>query len=138
MTIVYDEKRHRLIFLSYDRRTKEPLMWFFSMKERRWKLNPQQPTGGVSTREAVYIPDQDAILAYGPSREGDPIWTRVYLCDQNKWIPLNIPTPKYLVHEVALEYDPVHRAAVLLWPPRFEADIRPHLFRLERKRLLGR
>jgi len=135
MTIVYDSKRDRLIFLSYDPKTKEPVMWFFSMSERRWRRNPRQGPGGISTREAVYIPEQDAILAYGPARKGDPIWTRVYLCEQNRWIPLNIPTPKFTVHEVALEYDPVHRVAVLLWPPRFEADIRPHLFRLDREAL---
>jgi len=111
MTIVYDQRRERMIFLSQDRRTGQPLMWFFSMKDCRWVRNPRQPAGGVSTREAVYVPDQDAVLAYGPSAENDPIWTRVYLCEENRWVPLDIETPQYTVHEVALEYDPIHKLA---------------------------
>ena len=135
MTIVYDRKRDRLVFLSHDAKTGRPLMWFFGMHQRRWVKNPRQPAGGVSTREAVYVPEADAILAYGPAAKEDPVWTRVYLCAENRWVPLEIETPKYLVHEVALEYDPVHEVAVLLWPPRFEADIRPHLLRLDVEKL---
>ena len=135
MTIVYDQKRDRLIFLSYEAKTREPLMWFFSMKDRRWIKNPEQPIGAVSTREAVYIPEADAVLAYGPTKKDDPTWTRVYLCAENRWVPMEIETPKYTVHEVALEYDPIHKLAVLLWPPRFEQEIRPHLFRLDPKGL---
>ena len=81
------------------------------------------------------MPEQDAILAYGPARENDPVWTRVYLCAENRWVPLEIDTPQFTVHEVALEYDPVHQVAVLLWPPRFEADLRPHLLRLDVSKL---
>ena len=44
---------------------------------------------------------------------------------------LEIDTPQLTVHEVALEYDPVRQVAVLLWPPRFEADLRPNLIRLD-------
>jgi len=131
MTIVYDQKRDRLIFLSYDPKSRQPVMWFFRMPQRRWEKNPQQPQGGVSTREAVYLPEQDAVLAYGPARDDDPVWSRVYLCETNRWVPLAIDTPRYLVHEVALEYDPSRKVAVLLWPPSFEQDIRPHLFRLD-------
>jgi len=131
MTIVYDQKRDRLIFLSHDRETNKPVMWFFDMKDRRWVKNPEQPAGGISTREAVYVPDQDAVLAYGPATKNDPVWTRIYLCETNRWVPLSIETPQFTVHEVALEYDPVHKLAVLLWPPKFERDIRPHLFRLD-------
>ena len=79
----------------------------------------------------MYIPDQDAILAYGPAREDDPVWTRAYICAANRWVDLPIETPQFTVHEVAIEYDPIHRVAVLLWPPRFEQDIRPHLLRLD-------
>ena len=31
-------------------------------------------------------------------KENDPIWTRVYLCAENRWIPLEIETLQYLVH----------------------------------------
>ena len=89
--------------------------------------------------QLVHVPeaveDEDAILAYGPATKDDKTWTRVYLCEENRWVPLEIETPQYLVHEVALEYDPVHKVAVLLWPPRFEQDIRPHLFRLDVEKL---
>jgi hypothetical protein len=135
MTIVYDQRRDRLIFLSHDRETQRPLMWFFSIQDRTWVLNPKQPEGGISTREAVYVPDQDAVLAYGPGKKDDPVWTRVYLCAEDRWAELPIETPQYTVHEVALVYDPTHKAAVLLWPPQFERDIRPHLFRLDVTRL---
>jgi hypothetical protein len=135
MTIVHDSRRDRLVFLSYDPQTKDPQMWFFGMQERRRQRSTHQPPGGISTREAVYVPEQDAILAYGPTRENDPAWTRVYLCGENRWVPLEIDTPQFTVHEVALEYDPVHQVAVLLWPPRFEADLRPHLLRLEVSKL---
>ena len=146
MTIVYDTKRDRLVFLSSGKRSgdwgrggdAEPQLWFFGMTSRRWAPNPKPAPGGVTTREAVYVPDQDAILAYGPTKKGDPVWTRVYLCAENRWVPLPIKTPQYLVHELALEYDPIHKLAVLLWPPSFERDIRPHLFRLSREHLPGR
>ena len=134
MTIVCDTKRDRLIFLSHDRETKAPRMWFFAMDERRWVPNPEPAAGGVSTREAVYVPQADAVLAYGPDprrRENDPVWTRVYLCGENRWVPLGIETPRMKVHEVGLVYDPSHGVAVLLWPPKFEQDIRPHLLRLD-------
>jgi len=138
MTIVYDAKRDRLVFLSAAKRAErrdhrgdaEPQLWFFGMNERRWVRGPKPAPGGVATREAVYVPDADAILAYGPAGKDDAVWTRVYLCGENRWVSLPIETPQYLVHEVALEYDPIHKVAVLLWPPAFERDIRPHLFRL--------
>ena len=123
MTIVYDQKRDRLVFLSANE-DRQPELWFLSLGERRWSKNPKPAPGGVSTREAVYVPDQDAILAYGPARKDDPVWTRVYLCAENRWVPLPIETPRYIVHEVALEYDPIHAVAILLWPPSFEADVR--------------
>jgi len=135
MTIVHDSRRDRLVFLSYDPQTKDPQMWFFGMQERRWQRSTHQLPGGISTREAVYVPEQDAILAYGPARENDAVWTRVYLCAENRWVSLEIDTPQFTVHEVALEYDPVHQVAVLLWPPRFEADLRPHLLRLDVSKL---
>jgi hypothetical protein len=138
MTMVFDQKRDRLVFLSHDAKTREPKMWFFSMVDRRWILNPKQPAGGISTREAVYLPEADAILAYGPARENDPVWTRAYSCAENRWIPLEIDTPQYIVHEVALEYDPIHKLAVLLWPPKFEQEIRPHLLRLDLSALSNR
>ena len=108
----------------------QPELWFLSLKDRRWIKNAEAAPEGVSTREAVYLPKQDAILAYGPARKDDPVWTRAYLCAENKWIRLETETPQYTVHEVAIEYDPQHDVAVLLWPPRFEQDIRPHMLRL--------
>jgi hypothetical protein len=130
MTIVYDSQRDRLIMLSEDEQ-KQPELWFFSMKEAQWSPNPEPAAGGVVTREAAYIAGQDAILAYGPAHTDDSTWTRVYLCSKNRWLPLQVDTPQYIMHEVALEFDPTHDVAVLLWPPRFEQDIRPHLMRLE-------
>jgi hypothetical protein len=143
MTIVHDSHRDRLIFLSAARRSDDwgrggdaqPQLWFFGMQKRRWVSNPRPAPGGVVTREAVYVPDQDAVLAYGPTKKDDPVWTRVYLCAENRWVALPIKTPQYLVHEAALVHDPVHKLAVLLWPPRFEQDIRPHLFRLDVRKL---
>jgi hypothetical protein len=130
MTMVYDSKRDRLIMLSEDER-KQPQLWFFAIRNSKWTVNPHPAPNGVVTREAIYVPNEDAILAYGPGRKEDPIWTHVYLCAENRWLPLKIETPRFTMHEVAIEYDPLHDVAVLLWPPRFEQDIRPHLLRLE-------
>jgi len=143
MTIVYDSKRDRLVFLSAEKKGAgwghrgdgPSRLWFFGMTDRRWAANPKPAAGGVVTREAVYVPDQDAILAYGPAKADEAVWTRVYLCAENRWLPLPIKTPQYLVHEVALEYDPTHKLALLLWPPSFEADLRPHLLRLDAAKL---
>jgi hypothetical protein len=129
MTIVYDFRCERLIMLSEDEQ-RQPQLWFFCLHERTWKPNPRPAPGGVVTREAVYVVDADAILAYGPAKQDDPVWTRAYLCCRNQWLPLKIDTPQYIMHEVALEYDWKRNVAVLLWPPRFEQDIRPHLLRL--------
>ena len=134
MTIVYDQKRDRLVMLSAND-AEQPELWFLSLDDPRWVENPRPAPGGVSTREAVYVSEVDAILAYGPTGKDDPDWTRVYLCAENRWIVIKTATPQFIVHEVALEYDPVHRIAVLLWPPRFEQDIRPHLLRLDVKSL---
>lgn len=101
MTIVYDTHRDRLVMLSSNEEQK-PELWFLSLQDRRWIKNPKAAPGGVSTREAVYIPKQDAILAYGPARKDDQVWARVYLCAENKWIPLETETPQVTVHEVAL------------------------------------
>ncbi len=132
MTIVYDSRRDRLVMLS-EEKDKTPRLWFFSFSQRRWMKNPNPTKGGIVSREAIYDPGQDAILVYGNDRrkKKDDIWTRVYLCASNEWRNLKIETPQYTVHECALEYDPIHKVAVLLWPPRFERDIRPHLMRLD-------
>lgn len=101
------------------------------MSERRWVRAEPQPPGGVSTREAIYVSSQDAILAYGPALKDDSVWTRVYLCAENRWVSLQAETPQFTVHEVGLEYDPTRDLAVLMWPPRFEQDIHPYLLRLD-------
>ncbi len=138
MTIVYDARRKRLAALSAtpggrargERGDGGPRLWFLPLDEPRWRPNDPPAPGGVITREAVYVPDQDAILAYGPAGREDEVWTRAYLCGENRWVPLPTKTPRFRVHEVAMVYDPGHKLAVLLWPPRFEADLRPHLLRL--------
>ena len=139
MGIVCDSRRDRLILLGEtderNRRDRRPALWMFDMKKRQWSKGPSPAAGGVTTREAVYAGDQDAVLAYGPATKGDAVWTRVYLCAESRWVALPIKTPRYLVHEVGLVYDPIHKLAVLLWPPRFEADIRPHLLRLDVSKL---
>lgn len=114
-----------------DRSKRRAALWWLDLEARRWSRPERPAPGGVVTREAVYVPEADAILAYGPARKDDAVWTRVYLCAADRWVALAIQTPQYLVHEVALEYDPIHKLAVLLWPPSFERDIRPHLFRLD-------
>jgi hypothetical protein len=57
---------------------------------------------------------------YGPSGKDDPVWTRIYLCAENRSVPLGVKTPQYVMHEVALEFDPIHKLAVPLWPPGLE------------------
>ena len=83
MTIVYDSRRKQLVFLSRDGEGASQL-WFFPLAEHGWIRNPSPAPGGVSTREAVYIEAADAILAYGPAREDDPVWTRASTLPSSK------------------------------------------------------
>ena len=78
--------------------------------------------GGHFFSQVIYAPSAKALVSWGTQTHHHRIRThetRHCLIDENRWI------------DAALEYDPIHKVAVLLWPPRFEADIRPHLFRLD-------
>ncbi|MCG3178457.1 MAG: hypothetical protein BIFFINMI_00784 [Phycisphaerae bacterium] len=132
MTMVYDSKRDRLIFLSGDSKSGKPELWFFGFADGKWVRNPSPADGGVVSREAVYVPDADAVLAYGPTDKDDEHWTHVYHCAENRWVTPDIKTPhSQAVHECALLYDPVHKLSLLLWPQQFEGPIAPLAFRLD-------
>ena len=57
--------------------------------------------------------------------------TGVDLRAESRRVPPEIKTAPFTIHEFAREYDPVRQVAVLLWPPRFDADLRPHPLRLD-------
>lgn len=121
-SLVYDSRRNRVLLHGAGARRDE--LWAFAMKTRRWeKLDPkvEGPTGlrpPVCTREAVYLPDSDVFLLYGPAEEGaDPaVWT--YDCRKNTWRKVDIAGSAALVRthagqNRAMVYDPA-RGLILL------------------------
>ncbi len=85
-TMVYDSKRNRLVYLAADRKRAgkrwqyTPAMHIFPLDTGAWeKASPQG--AGCASRDAVYVPSQDAVLAHTGSGQ-----FKVYLCADNKWI----------------------------------------------------
>jgi hypothetical protein len=53
-TMVYDSKRDRLVYLKGD-------IHYFPLKTAKWE---KAKAGGIRSRDAVYVPSQDAVLAH--------------------------------------------------------------------------
>jgi hypothetical protein len=68
-TMVYDSKRDRLIYLAGD-------IYYFPMNTHQWQ---KAKVGGLRSRDAVYVPSQDAVLAHVGSGT-----FRVLLCADEK------------------------------------------------------
>ena len=84
--LVFDAKRNRLLL--YGAGAERDELWAFSIAEKRWEnLKPKaDPAAPSAMREAVYIPGQDVMLAYGAA-------TWVYLPEENAWRKLDIAEP---------------------------------------------
>jgi len=63
--VCWDEHNERVLFYVGS------MTFAYEPRRRAWRPIhaidvKDQPPGGVSTREAVYVPDADAVLTYGP------------------------------------------------------------------------
>ena len=106
--LVYDGKRNRLLL--HGAGAKRDELWEFSIAARRWRnLNPKaDPAAPPAMREAVYIPGQDVMLAYGGA-----LWA--YLPGENAWRKLDIPEPAQRTGQNrAMVYDEARDLALLV------------------------
>jgi hypothetical protein len=86
-SLAFDSRRDDLILHGGGARRDE--LWTFSMRSRNWRNMQPKTTDAAPacSREAVYLPDQDAFLTYG---DGLWLWKR----SENAWRRLQIPFDK--------------------------------------------
>jgi hypothetical protein len=97
-SLAHDSKRDRLLLHGGGKDRDE--LWAFNLKTHRWQnLRPKvsAPAGAappVCNREAVYLPEQDVLLTYGPApgKERLPaLWT--YRGEENAWYRIVLDSP---------------------------------------------
>lgn len=123
-TLVYDGKRAQVILHGGGKDRSE--LWTFDLQAKKWEnKNPTvaSPEGALPpscNREAVFLPEQDVMLTFGPGRgrgAGPALWA--YKIDQNAWYQVALEPPPGVEPRVAsgqnraLVYDP-KRDLVLL------------------------
>jgi hypothetical protein len=95
-SVAYDTRRDQVILHGGGKRRDE--LWTFSLAARQWKnMQPRviAPAGAqppVCTRESVYLPQDDVVLIYGPSREDrtrPALWE--YSVAENSWRLVDVP-----------------------------------------------
>jgi hypothetical protein len=94
-SLAYDTKRNQVILHGGGKNRDE--LWIFNLETKQWKnMKPEviAPKGAppVCTRESVYIPSQDVVLIYGPSRKDrtkPALWE--YDIGENVWRLVDIP-----------------------------------------------
>lgn len=100
-SLVYDSKRERLIHLAGG-------IYYFPLDTKKWK---RAKTGKIRSRDAVYVPSQDAVLAHVGSGH-----FKVLLCAEEKII--NGPAGNFKgtrkgISEHAVTMDP--ETETILW-----------------------
>ena len=95
-SVAYDTRRDQVILHGGGKNRDE--LWIFNLKTRLWKnMQPDVVTpGGAAppecTRESVYLPGDDVVLIYGPSRKDrsrPALWE--YSVGENAWRLVEIP-----------------------------------------------
>ncbi|HSB17877.1 MAG TPA: hypothetical protein VLE22_25735, partial [Bryobacteraceae bacterium] len=109
-------------------------LWIFNLKTRRWEnMEPKvlAPAGAqppVCTRESVYLPGDDVVLIYGPSRTErtkPALWE--YNVAENSWRLVEIPPmtevePRQRASQNrAMVYDPKRDLVLLVLGSRGDA-----------------
>ncbi|MBI1940167.1 MAG: hypothetical protein HYS33_01525 [Acidobacteria bacterium] len=124
-SLAYDSKRDRVLLHGGGQDRDE--LWAFDIQSGAWaNLQPTVagPAGGqppVASREAVYLPHEDVMLTYGPSREDATIaalW--VYSAVENVWRRMQMSPPPGIEPRLAagqnraLVYDPKHDLVLMV------------------------
>jgi hypothetical protein len=118
-SLAYDSKRDQILLHGGGKNRDE--LWIFEIAARNWKkmqprvLMNQNAAPPVSTREAVYIPEEDIFLTLG---NGFDVWT--YKIDENTWHGKSISWDSGsdavlgANQNRAMVYDPNHRVVLLV------------------------
>jgi hypothetical protein len=95
-SLAYDTRRDQVILHGGGKNRDE--LWIFNLQTKSWKnmqpavVAPQGAAPPECTRESVYIPSEDVVLMYGPSRKDRTkpvIWE--YHVGENVWRLVEIP-----------------------------------------------
>ena len=135
-TMVHDSKRNRLVYLAgvRDRTTRKtsPAMYVFDIAKKAW--SKAAPDGqGCPSRDAAYVPGQDAIFAHAGSGA-----FKVYLCAENKWVDAPaIKGARRGTSEQALTIDPQTELILFIDARGFCGPFDLQVFRLNVKKLKG-
>ncbi len=124
-TLVYDSKRDQVILHGGGKNRTE--LWTFDLQTKKWQNRNPKVAGQENAlppacnREAVYLPDQDVMITFGPGRgrgAGPAFWA--YRVDQNTWYQVAMAPPPGIEPRVAagqnraLVYDSQRDLALLV------------------------
>lgn len=139
-SLAYDGKRDRLLLHGAGKDRDE--LWVFDLKTNRWQnLRPKAAAPPVCNREAVYLPEQDVLLTYGPGsgKERVPVlWA--YGAAENAWYRIALdPPPGIDSRHVAgqnraLVYDPARDLVLLVVAANDRAESRVYALRYRHDR----
>lgn len=131
-SVAYDTRREQVILHGGGKRRDQ--LWIFNLKTKQWKnMEPKvaAPAGSAPpecTRESVYLPGDDVVLIYGPSRKDrsrPALWE--YNVGENVWRLVEIPPmtevePRHRASQNrAMVYDPKHDLVLLVLGSRGDA-----------------
>jgi hypothetical protein len=97
-SLAHDSKRDRLLL--HGAGAKQDELWAFDLKTNRWQnlkprvAAPRDAVPPTCNREAVYLPDQDVLLTFGPApgkESGPALWA--YAGKDNAWRRIAIDAP---------------------------------------------
>lgn len=112
---LYDSKRERLITMIAGK--SGPEMWCFDLASSVWSKADCKGQW-TPTREACYVPAQDAIFQVTYGIDGATTTHQIYRCATNEWVQGEIEFPKkgpgLAAWDTSFAFDPVHNVVVLL------------------------
>lgn len=126
-SLAYDSKRDRILL--HGGGAKRDQLWAFDLKSRSWRNLKPRVAGSpdaevpVCMREAVYLPDEDALVTVGPAPE-DRNALAFWICqfsgsspNRNSWCRMKVPQPNSIGgigQNRALVYDPHNQVMFLV------------------------
>jgi hypothetical protein len=117
--MAYDSRRERLLFFSnVGKRAGDVAAYDLKTGEAKWLTPSGAKQAAVSSRETIYLPEEDAVLvgAHVTSRDGKLLWP-LYDCKANAWQGIELagadPVGKgSFNNSMGLMYDPGRK---LIW-----------------------